>query len=667
LKVQVSQFRILGLAIALLLLAGHVVFATQLQSLRERTFDTYQQLAPRPAPASPVILVRIDDDSLRTHGRWPWNRSVLADLIDAIGRNGAAVIGVDLLMPEADSSADGPMADERLARAIGRYGAALAVSLGNVATTYETDPKAGWSLVGDVPDTLPGFPGLVASLPILNEPASGLGVIRAVPDRDGVLRRVPLVWLRNLPPGRERPNEIWPGFALELVRLGIAVPDIAIRMGGGGFDAVKIGDAIIDLDSTGAVRLWESNTPPRTVSAATLLAGEVDPRLRGSIAIIALDAVGLAQYQVTPTQPARLGSDIHRVLIEQILTGSFLRDPPKARTIERIWFGISALAIIALSGLLARRLVLGALVNGALILAPLAAGYAAYFYRQDLFDPLQPAIGIFLVAAAEGYSQFRQSEQRRSELRRQFAQYMSPAVVSHLVETGDDMIQTGQRREITILMTDIRGFTNLSETLETQRLIRLVNHFLGLATEEILKRDGTIDKFMGDAVLAFWNAPLDQPDHRARALDAAQALITRVADANAELEAEGYAPLKIGVALETGECSIGNFGSEQRFDYTAVGPPVNRTARLESVTKELGIPLVIGPGFAADESVKLVEAGAFELQGIAGSTPVFTTPDYAVTPKTTKRPTRKMGASKVRQAPNRQRKPAGKGNRDSKA
>jgi adenylate cyclase len=657
---QDLRFRAIGLALTVALLAFHVAFEGQLQPLRERTFDTYQQLGPRPAPPSPVILVRIDDDSLRAHGRWPWNRSVLADLIDAIGRNGAAVIGVDLLMPETDSSADGPDADERLARAVGRYGAALAVSLGNGATGHEAAPKAGWSLVGDVPETLPGFPGLVASLPILNQAAAGLGVIRAVPDTDGVLRRVPLVWLRDLPPGRERPNEIWPGFALELVRLGIAVPDIAVRMGGGGFDAVKIGDAIIDLDQTGAVRLWESNAPPMSVSAATLLAGEVDPRLHGAIAIIALDAVGLAQYQVTSTQPARLGSDIHRVLIEQILTGSFLSDPPNARTIERIWFGLSALAIIALSGFLARRLLLGALVNGTLILAPLAAGFAAYFYRQELFDPLQPAIGIFLVAAAEGYSQFRQSERRRSELRQQFAQYMSPTVVSHLVEAGDHMIQDGQRREITILMTDIRGFTNLSETLETQRLIRLVNHFLGLATDEILKRDGTIDKFMGDAVLAFWNAPLDQPDHRARALDAAQALITRVAEANADLEREGYAPLKIGVALESGECSIGNFGSEQRFDYTAVGPPVNRTARLESVTKELGIPLVIGPGFAADEPVKLINAGAFELQGIAGHTPVFTLPDYVPDMRSAAKPPRKTGAGKVRKAQIRGRKPSAK-------
>jgi adenylate cyclase len=640
------QSKLAGLALIIALLALHWVLSPQLQPLRERSFDAYQQLTPRDQIASPVILVRIDDNSLRSHGRWPWSRDTLANLVNAIGQNGAAVIGIDLLMPEADGGLNGAGADISLARALARHNTALAVSIGNVATTHETAPKAGWSLVGDVPERLPGFPGLVASLPQLSDAASGLGVIRAIPDADGVLRRVPLIWSRNLPPGRERANEIWPSFALELVRLGIGETDFLVRMRGS-FDALKIGDAIINLGPAGAVRLWESDGQPRSISAATLLAGQDDPRLNGAIAIITLDAVGLSQFQVTPTRPARLGTDIHATLIDQILTGAFLGDPSNARIVERIWFVVSALFIVLMSGLLAQRLALGLLVNAALLMAPVAAGYAAYLHWRDLYDPLQPALGLFLVAATEGYSQFRRSEQRRSQLTRQFSQYMSPAVVDQLVQSGTNILETGARREITVLMTDIRGFTNLSETLETQRLIKLVNHFLGLATEEILKRDGTIDKFMGDAVLAFWNAPLDQPDHRTLALEAAEALIARVADTNAMLEAEGFAPLRIGVAVETGACSVGNFGSDQRFDYTAVGPPVNRTARLESVTKELGVALVVGPGFAEDAPVELVRAGAFALQGIKGKTPVFTTQGHApdlknrssrLSPKTARRP-----------------------------
>jgi adenylate cyclase len=622
------QNKLVGLGLIATLLGLHWVFSNQLQPLRERSFDVYQQLSPREQPASPVILVRIDDNSLRTHGRWPWPRSVLADLINAVGQHQAAVIGVDLLMPEPDSGVGGAGADARLARALSSHNTALAVSIGNVATTHETSPKAGWSLVGDVPERLPGFPGLVASLPQLSKAANGLGVIRAVPDADGVLRRVPLIWSRNLPPGRERANEIWPAFALELVRLGLGETDFLVRMRGS-FDALKIGDGIIDLDPAGAVRLWESDGRPRSISAATLLAGQTDPRLRDAIAIITLDAVGLSQFQVTATRSARLGTDIHATLIDQILTGAFLSDPPNARSIERVWFAVSALCIVLLSGYLAQRIGIGLLINATLLVAPLAAGYAAYLLWQALYDPLQPVIGLFLVAASEGYSQFRRSEQRRSQLTRQFSQYMSPAVVDQLVRSETNILDTGQRREITILMTDIRGFTSLSETLETQRLIKLVNHFLGLATEEILERNGTIDKFMGDAVLAFWNAPLDQPEHRALALEAAEALIARVADTNAALEEDGFAPLRIGVAVETGACSVGNFGSDQRFDYTAVGPPVNRTARLESVTKELGVALVVGPGFAEDSPIELVKAGAFALQGIKGKTPVFTTQRHA--------------------------------------
>ncbi|TJV46342.1 MAG: adenylate/guanylate cyclase domain-containing protein, partial [Mesorhizobium sp.] len=183
------------------------------------------------------------------------------------------------------------------------------------------------------------------------------------------------------------------------------------------------------------------------------------------------------------------------------------------------------------------------------------------------------------------------------------------------------------KREITILLSDIRGFTAMSEQLDAQEIGKVVNHFLGLATDEILKRDGTIDKFMGDAVLAFWNAPLDQPDHRERALEAGLALIERVKRENAAFTARGHPPIEIGVAIETGICSVGNFGSERRFDYTAIGSPVNRTARLESTTKKLSIPLVLGPGFAQGASMPVVQAGAFELQGFKGEVPVFTVPE----------------------------------------
>ena len=614
-------------------LAAHVALDRQLDLVRARIYDLYQQMLPRHGEPSPVVIVRIDDESLASHGRWPWNRTKVGELVRRTASQGAAVVGLDLLFPEADTSETGASGDAALQAALEDTHSVLAVSLGEGATPHEAEPKAGWSVVGDVPERFPGFPGLVASLPGLNAAASGLGVIRAIPDEDGVLRHLPVVWLRALEAVEQSPTtrgvQVWPSFALELVRLYAGVDDFAVRMGPYGFDALRIAGTTIGLAPDGSVRLWESTAAPVTVSAASLLAGDAHPELAGTIAIVTLDAVGLADYRVTPTRPARAGSEIHAALIDQMLAGAYLSEPPDARLAERAWFILATIGITVASGFLARRLWIGLIFIATLLAVPLAGGFLAYAMRSELYDPVLPAAGIFLVAAFEGYSQYRRSETRRDTLARQFGQFLSPAVVARLMQSNTDALLGGEKREISILMTDIRGFTNLSEKLEADKLIAIVNHFLGIATEEILVRDGTIDKFMGDAVLAFWNAPLDQPDHRARALSAAQALIARVAWENDRLVAQGLEAIRIGVAVESGVCSVGNFGSSRRFDYTAVGSPVNRAARLESVTKKLGIPLVLGPEFAKDPPVELFKAGAFELQGIEGETPVYTTSDYS--------------------------------------
>ncbi|RWN25679.1 MAG: CHASE2 domain-containing protein [Mesorhizobium sp.] len=212
---QAGRRKISGLVVVLLLLACHLAFDAPLSRLRERTYDFYQFLAPRQTTSNPVVIVSIDDASLKAHGRWPWNRGLLADLVDGITESGAAVVGLALVLPEADNSPEGIAGDKHLAAALAKNRTALAVSLGNEATVSEAEPKAGWSIVGQVPDTLPGFTGLTGSLAEFSNTAAGLGVIRTLPDPDGVLRHVPLLWLRNTAQG----VQLWPSFALELLRL----------------------------------------------------------------------------------------------------------------------------------------------------------------------------------------------------------------------------------------------------------------------------------------------------------------------------------------------------------------------------------------------------------------------------------------------------------------
>jgi adenylate cyclase len=620
---RAARRKIPGLAVVLLLLACHFAFEGPLSRLRERTYDFYQFLAPREARSNPVVIVSIDDASLKAYGRWPWNRGLLADLVDGVAESGAAVIGLALVLPEADISPDGIAGDKRLASALAKNRTALAVSLGNEATVSETEPKAGWSIVGQVPETLPGFTGLTGSLPDFSSAAAGLGVIRTLPDPDGVLRHVPLLWLRNTAQG----VQLWPSFALELLRLYAGENGYVARINAAGFDALRIAGTIVPLEPQGSIRLWETDTNTPRISASDILSGRGDPLLRNAIAIVDLSALGLTQYLPTPTRPARPGVDIHADAIGQMIAGRYLVEPTQARTLERLWLVLSGIVFIGLSGVLAQRVLLGALALALLAATPFAFGALEYSLQGALYDPLQPALATILVAGFEGYVLYRRSEQRRSTLARQFSQYLSPSVVQRLANSDTEAILSGEKREITILLSDIRGFTAMSEQLDAQEIGKVVNHFLGLATDEILKRDGTIDKFMGDAVLAFWNAPLDQPDHRERALEAGLALIQRVKRENAAFTARGHPSIEIGVAIETGICSVGNFGSERRFDYTAIGSPVNRTARLESTTKKLSIPLVLGPGFAQGASMPVVQAGAFELQGFKGEVPVFTVPE----------------------------------------
>ncbi|TIP72318.1 adenylate/guanylate cyclase domain-containing protein, partial [Mesorhizobium sp.] len=418
-----------------------------------------------------------------------------------------------------------------------------------------------------------------------------------------------------------------PSFALELLRLYAGENGYVTRMNAAGFDALRMAGTIVPLEPQGSIRLWETDTNTPRISASDILSSRGNPLLRNAIAIVDLSAVGLTQYLPTPTRPARSGVDIHADAIGQILAGRYLVEPTQARTLERLWLVLSGIVFIGLSGVLAERVALGALALALLAATPFAFGAFEYSLQGALYDPLQPALATILVAGFEGYFLYRRSEQRRSTLARQFSQYLSPSVVQRLANSDTEAILSGEKREITILLSDIRGFTTMSEQLGAQEIGKVVNHFLGLATDEILKRDGTIDKFMGDAVLAFWNAPLDQPDHRERALEAGLALIERVKRENAAFAARGHPSIEIGVAIETGICSVGNFGSERRFDYTAIGSPVNRAARLESTTKKLRIPLVLGPGFAQGASMPVVQAGVFELQGFKGEVSIFTVPE----------------------------------------
>jgi adenylate cyclase len=613
-----SRAGVIGL-IAMLATA-HVVFNTQLDGLRGQSFDIYQVLSPRETSAQQVVIVGIDDDTIASEGRWPWPRDRVADLISKIHATGVSVLGVDVLFSEPDTEPGGEVRDRKLAQAIAMGPTVLATSVGDFPGSTTPESKVGWSVVGHgSADGLPVLPGVIASTPNLRSDAAGLGMVRSVSDDDGTVRTVPLVWATR---GSDSVH-LWPAFSLDLVRLHQQFQSYALRVRADGYEAMKAGSQVVPLTSGGAIWLWEQDQAVPRVSALDVLGGSADGQLSGKIAILSVNALGVDKFHTTPTQAARAGAEIHAILAGQILDGQFLSEPASAKLIERAWFLLSATVLLALSFLLNTRIWLLMIAGIAVCLAPLLAGYAAYLGSAELYEPLQPASGLALVAMAEAYNLFRDSDARRRQLSRQFSQYLSPNVVEMLTRSRLDLTTSAEKREITVLMMDMRGFTSSSEKLPAEEIIVTVNRFLTLASQEIFKRDGTIDKFMGDAILAFWNAPVDQPDHAARALETVLAIRAALDAENDLRERDGKPPIRVGAGIETGICSVGNFGSDIRFDYTAIGSTVNMSARLESATKITNCPVLLGPGFAALHENGIERVGLLELAGFSEPVEVF--------------------------------------------
>ena len=339
--------------------------------------------------------------------------------------------------------------------------------------------------------------------------------------------------------------------------------------------------------------------------------------------LLSVSATGFDSFHTTPLISTRPGVEIHALLTAQILAGQFPYEPAYARTVERTGFLLlAALMILAVAVFQIYPLpVLFAVPL--LFCAPFAAGLIAWRMEGQLYDALRPTIGLAVLAAGGGYLLYRAAEMRRRQISGQFARYLSPEVVERLIRSEAEVARSAERREVTVLFMDMRGFTSASERLAPEEIVANVNRFLTLAGEEIFRTEGTIDKFMGDAVMAFWNAPLDQPDHAERAIRAVRAIYDRLEAENAVLVKRGLEPIKLGAGLETGVCSVGNFGSDIRYNYTIIGHAANLASRLETATKLSDAMVLCGPDLARLIPDDVEPAGDFALSGFAERVPGF--------------------------------------------
>jgi adenylate cyclase len=352
-----------------------------------------------------------------------------------------------------------------------------------------------------------------------------------------------------------------------------------------------------------------------------VLAGENDAsEVAGKIILVGTSAPGLMDLRATPIDSSIPGFEVHAQALEHILRGGTITRPDYAVAIETaIMIGLGLLLSLILPRLKA---LTSAAIGVAVVGVVLIGGYAVYSQFGVLIDPSFPALTLFILVTTITIYVYRRTEQQRSEVRRAFGYYVSPTVVSEIIAHPDKLELGGEVRELSLLFCDVRNFTSISERMTAHELTRFINNLLTPLSEIILDNRGTIDKYMGDAIMAFWNAPLEDADHAGHALKSALAMQRRIGELNAtwrsEAEAAGrpYTPVAIGIGINSGDCCVGNLGSSQRFDYSAIGDDVNVASRLEGLSKTYGVPIVLGePTVSRIGGLKTIELDLIRVKG----------------------------------------------------
>lgn len=645
-------WRWIGVIAPLLTLSGVVALRSLdpqfLSDFRNRVFDQYQAFKPRPYEADwhrpletlGVGIIDIDEESLARYGQWPWPRDLLARLLGRAYESGAVAVAFDMVFAEPDrTSLDiviprlDPIARYDLIReqfqALQALDPTLTSNDGFLSSTLKQLPtvvlgftfsnnrsarapqiKKGIVYAGSNPFySIHGYPSATPNLESLETAAGGIGSFNVVPDNDGIIRRVPLVFAL----GEDAESaSFYPSLVAEVLRV-VQGQEQSVRIkaadGSGeqflgegtvGIVKARIGEIDIPTDENAQILLWDSGPQPlRYLPAWQVLDQQLDPaRIEGRILFVGTSAPGLVDLISSPLAKVMPGVEVHAQIAEQILSQTWLHRPDYATGLELVYIVVLGLLLIVLI----RRFnaIYGALLVLAAVVAAGGSSWFAFDHWQLLFDPIYPALAALAVYLVGSIINFAKAEAERRRVRGAFSRYLSPALVEQLARHPEQLRLGGEMREMTMFFCDIRGFTTISEQFDPPGLTRFINAFLTPMTEIILADRGTIDKYIGDCIMAFWNAPVDVPDHAVRGCRSALLMFERLKLLNAQLRTEAeqqgrpFQPIAIGAGLNSGPVCVGNMGSDMRFDYSVLGDAVNLASRLESQSKSYGVNIIIG-------------------------------------------------------------------------
>lgn len=609
--------RALGLLLLVAMVSLRIVDPVPLEGLRHRSFDAFQVLKPRDDTVRPVVIVDIDEWSMARFGQWPWPRALLAELVTKLKNLGAVAIAFDVIFSEPDRMSPAtfarsipnldsttrlklielPSTDQIFADALRGSKAVLGVS----GLPHRTPqpliplPLTGLATIGGDPKPFMfDYPGLLRNVPELEKAATGRGVFTIKTEADGIIRRVPMVM--------QVQNNVMPSLSFELLRAVVGADTFLIKSDENGIKSVALPGFEVPTDRNG--QLWvhfARHDQKRFVSAVDVIEERVNPNaIARKLVLIGTSAVGLLDIKTTPLDPVVPGVEIHAQVLESVLTRSVLSRPNNAIAIELIAAVVVSLLIIWVAPIFGP---LFLLVSGAVVaMISLGASWYYFSYEKTLYDFTFPILTTFSIYVLITFFSYISEQNQRRQIRSAFGQYLSPALVEQLAGAPEKLKLGGEEREMTIMFSDVRGFTAISESFKSdpQGLTSLMNRFLTPLTNAIINRKGTIDKYMGDAIMAFWNAPLDDAAHQINACNAALDMIDCITVLNEERRAESedsgkpFIPMNVGIGVNTGNCVVGNMGSDLRFDYSVLGDSVNLASRIEGQSKAYGVPIIAG-------------------------------------------------------------------------
>ena len=567
------------------------------------------------AKSNSIVLIDIDERSLRAEGQWPWSRTRIADLVDRLNDAGAAVIAFDILFAEPERNpvhqivSDLKEADPELVQALAGYSERIDADRRLAASLQGGDSVLGFVLhnepvpgsgtlpepiatVGeDAPIVIPAMRSVTGNLELLQEAAGTGGFLTTLPDRDGSIRRSPLLLQHD--------GGLYPSLALAAASAFLLVesPEIHLARVGAieAVDHLILGGQHIPTDAAGQV-LVPYRGPARSfpsLSATDVLQGRADPALlENRIALIGTSALALADLKATPVAGVFPGMEIQATLLAGLLEGGFRSQPAWAR-------GANFALLLAIGCLLAAGLPYlkaGLMLVTATSAAAVVVWLNLWLWHAGLVLALAAPLALVAVLAAFNMVYgFLFETRSRQQLKGMFGQYVPPALVEQMSQRPEHFGFEGESREMTVLFADIRSFTTLSESLSAQALKELLNRFFTPMTRVIFDRRGTIDKYVGDMIMAFWGAPVRDAEHAEHAVAAALDMLQAVRTLQVELAREGLPEIAIGIGLNSGVMNVGDMGSEYRRAYTVIGDAVNLASRLEGLTKYYGVDVVVGP------------------------------------------------------------------------